>query len=805
MSSDLSGSDTASWIWQTRRDYPFMTRPGESRLYGFTLGEVRARDFNIQRDRLGLSARLEFRWNEQHTFFAAISHNKFEDTEIEQVFARRVSGVAADYSGIKRITVDLLRRLGQDPEDPFNKQRLGALGLAASLTYNEAIALGEIAYDPELKLFTRGGAWPMPMDRTFIHTIRQDQIDTHQYGGKHSFAGELTADWMMYASKATQDSEQHWLRFYVDGATGLGAAPVAGVANPYIQDLSESQVIYDKSSFFLREYGSGGRGRMYNTFNSEDDRSGFELNLQKKFATGSATFTTRGGYALDTRDKNYKVNNNSYGLLAPDNRGRPSSLDYSIWPLGRMSLADALFDGGELPGFEKNYGPMHRYGPSFHAENTLAFLRDPLAYGANFVQESSHINNNFTSRVTTNYEATEDISGLYLMQTLDWGAWSFIVGARREETKNNFTNLRILTRNPDYPLLTYITPTLWKSLSENFGEIFAESVTTRRSYDHLLPAAHVIRRFGDRAILRASVTKTIARPLFSDLVPREVPEISGGNFGTLGDMSVQLPAFDLMPMESVNYDISLDYFIKPVGIISVALFYKDLDGPIYDEVRLGVGPDDETRIYELIYNSRNAALDPDNLPPNANVVNNRPYTFSRKRNAGKGNLRGVELTFDRKFNFLPGFLNGFGINSNISFFDSEATLLTQLRMNEKVRLFKQPDKTANLSIYYEKYGLFARLSYNLRGEYLNSITAGKDLIEDLVDIGVPFSSMDIYVAETTRLDFTMRYKITPSMQIFFEAINLTNEPEFRFRGHPSRQMSREYNERIFTVGMKWNL
>jgi iron complex outermembrane recepter protein len=310
-----------------------------------------------------------------------------------------------------------------------------------------------------------------------------------------------------------------------------------------------------------------------------------------------------------------------------------------------------------------------------------------------------------------------------------------------------------------------------------------------------------VRKIGDSAVLRASITKTIARPLFSDLIPREVPDISGGNF----QPSVRLPAFDLRPMESRNYDLSLDFYFQPVGLFSIAVFYKDLDGPIYDEARLGVGPNEETQQYALRYNSRNAQIDPDNILPGQKIQNNDPYDLYRKRNADEGKLYGIELTFDRKFNFLDGFWNGFGVNSNIAWFDSEATLLTQNRVGEKVSLFKQPDKTANLSIYYEKYGVFARLSYNLRGTYLNSVSGGTNLLRDLERMGDPLNAMDIHVDETARLDFTFRYSVTPNLQLFVEAINLTNEPEFRYRGDPSRPMSREYTERLVTVGLKWNL
>ena len=175
------------------------------------------------------------------------------------------------------------------------------------------------------------------------------------------------------------------------------------------------------------------------------------------------------------------------------------------------------------------------------------------------------------------------------------------------------------------------------------------------------------------------------------------------------------------------------------------------------------------------------------------------------RNSGEGELMGVEFTFDRQLNFLPSFLNGLGFNSNVAWFESEATLVTDLRVGEKVPLFKQPDMTANVSLYYDKHGLFARLSYNYRGEYLNSITAGRGTLQEHEILGIPADSRDQYVEGTGRLDFTMRYKITPSLQVFVEAINLTNEPVTRVIKHESLPVFKQYTERVFTVGVKWNL
>lgn len=798
-SEDFLGSDTVTWGWIVDKDYPFLTDPGEERPWGFTLDNLAKRNFNIDRERTGGSARLELRINKNHEIHASMSTNEFNDIVREHIFNQDTQSLAQFYSGTTFISLPVVEELGLDPNDPFVAKRLalGAPNFNASITYNEAIQLGELDYDADRRLFTKGGLWGMALRRFFNHRVKNDKIDTLNIGGEHTFWGDMKFDWTVYSSEASQNSERYQLRFSLDGTdgdgvTGTGGFPLAGpgVQNPYILDAGESPALFNKISFKMKEPTNPNVGSgilLHNFFESVDERKGYEGNLEKQFEVGNSIWTIAAGIAQDERDKSYKVEENDFGLAGS------GSLDPAFWPNAnrQASLEDEFFDGGEIEGFEDNFGEGLRFGPSFNEENTLAFMQDPESFGAVFGQDANNLNDNFTSRVRLNYDATEDVTAYYYQQTIQWKKWRFIFGARYEETENSFTNLEILTRNPDLPpTIKFIRPGFWRLLAQNeeFGEGgFSQQVTNRRKYDHFLPAFHVIRSIGDKMVLRASITQTIARPKFTDLIPREIPSISGSNFGT----TLQLPAFDLVPMESVNYDLSFDYYLEPVGVFSVAVFYKDLDGPIYEENRYEVGPDDETAVYAEKYTSTG--------------LNSASWTLSQIRNSGKGELMGLELTFDRQLNFLPSFLNGLGFNSNISWFESEATLLTDLRVGEVVPLFKQPDMTANVSLYYDKHGLFARLSYNYRGQYLNSITAGRGALQQHERLGIPADSRDEYVEGTARVDFTMRYKITPNLQVFFEAINLTNEPVVRVIKHESLPVFKQYTERVFTIGVKWNL
>jgi TonB-dependent receptor len=800
-SDDYSGSDTVNWSWSTRKVYPHTLAPGETEPRGFTLSQVDMRNFNINRERLGMSGRLEIRLSPKHQIYGALSRNNFDDTVKEHLFYVSQSGTTEYYDGAHRYyTAQVAAKLGHDVSAPFNAYRLGLPGNDPRryVTFNEAFALGDMAFDPDLMLFTNGGAWPMPMSRNYRHTVREDRIDTYQFGGKHELPWEIAAEWRVFSTEAEQNTERNWLN--MEFGSSPSGSPRAGpdYANPYIKDLSTTPAALRKETFYLNVTTTGGTTvRELELTESLDERQGGSLDLKKSFSIGASNWVTRVGADVDKREKAYQTDTNYYGV-------RSSDLNRTKWPDGRVFLADPFFDGGNWVDFRANFGPEMVFGPSFHEANTLAFMKGEVDMGVKWFQTPNHFINNVSDRVLQNYAATEDVTGYYLQQDVRWRKWTLIFGFRHEKTENTYTNLAILTRNPERPELGYIQPTRWQLYAMALGvEAFTRQVTSSRSYDHLLPALHLIREIGGDAMLRASVTKTIGRPLFTDLIPREIPTIANGAFGSAdGNMSVRLPAFDLMPMEAVNYDVSFDYYLKPIGLFSAAVFYKDLDGPIYDELNT-VTPGPETEPWELKYNFLNA-----NWVEGRTIINQRGYNFTRKRNAGKGEVYGIELTYDRKLQFLPGLLNGFGINSNIAFIDSSARLVAdgRARGGEKVSMFRQPDLTGNLSLYYEKYGLFARLSYNVRGKYLNSINTGEITLANLREMGAGSGAMDIWVEQFARLDFTMRYRVTPRFQVFFEAINLTNEAETRTRGGmryiPHAQ---QFTERTFTLGVKWNL
>ncbi len=764
-STDQRGSETLTAAWDPS---PAPLLQGDP-ILGFVLQQTDMRDFRITRDRTGLSGRLEFKLNDYHRFFVAGSLNQFDDDEIEQEFGRAArTNDSNTYAGTRRLTPEIVAQLGLDPTDPFNIDRINTIDpTQGSLTYEEALALGDIVYDPVLNQYTYS-KWGVTVNRSFQNTITNDEIFTYQVGGEHLFFGRLNLDWKYYASEAEQDRESRGINLSGAGVTVISLS--GGDADRPLITAEDPSALLEPGLYSITE--DSGAGSYHNLANSSDEREGIELNANTEYTLFGLPMKTSAGLALDYRDKDYAVDNNDYSSPI-------GAFDDSLYPDNRLRLSDAVFFGGELDGFTDNFGADYVFGPQFDDEATIAFLRDPSSGGVEFDQLPSELNANFTARVTTNYDATEDVAGAYFMQRIQLGRWDIIAGVRYEHTENQLTNLRIDTRTDDGQ---FISPAYWRFLD---GDFYSDLVTTTRDYDHWLPALHVRRNIGENTVLRASATSTVSRPTFTDLVPREVPSISGPLFGT----SITLPNFDLKPWESDNFDLSIEHYFEPLGVFSAAVFRKELTGPIYTEVRGDVGPNDETQLYAERYRSdgRNVS----------------PYTFTQRVNAGDGELTGYEFSFSRQLDFLPGPLGHLSVNLNYAAFDSEVELVTLERLGETVPLFRQPDTTANASLAYEHGPFFVRLSFNRRGAYLNSVRGG-NTIDELAILGEPANALDTWIDGYDRVDLIARWRFRHGLQLFVEGSNLSNEPLVAYQGTRDRIVSVRYTNPIYTGGLKWN-
>ena len=301
------------------------------------------------------------------------------------------------------------------------------------------------------------------------------------------------------------------------------------------------------------------------------------------------------------------------------------------------------------------------------------------------------------------FSLTEDVLAAYLMGGTTIGKLNIIAGARVERTEFETTGR----------VLDLVNET-------------ATSATASRSYSNWLPGVYFRYDATKNLVLRASWSNSLARPSFGDTAFRSLVNSD--------DLEITRGNPNLKALESVNWDASVEYYLPSLGVLSAAVFHKQIENFSYE--------------FE----------DPTPL-----IINGEAYDLTTYANGSDGKITGLELAYSQQFRALPAPFDGLGFMANVTFLDSEATYPT--RPGEDVPFIGQSDQVGNLGLTYEKSGLLVRLALNFRSERLRE--------DEPLGGSAP---QDLYVDDFKQLDLTVRYKLSRNWEIYTEFLNLTDEP-----------------------------
>ncbi|MEL1265092.1 TonB-dependent receptor [Pseudoxanthomonas putridarboris] len=330
---------------------------------------------------------------------------------------------------------------------------------------------------------------------------------------------------------------------------------------------------------------------------------------------------------------------------------------------------------------------------------------------------------------TSSFELDEDIQAAYAQLEVQSGAHQFLAGVRVEraslESRGNLVDAGG-TRVP---------------------------VTIEHDRTDVFPSVHWNIDLGENLKLRNALVTGMARPGFADLrasvsVNDIDGVIAGGNPG-------------LEPERAWGYDGSLEWYFAEASIAAINVFYRDVS--------------------DVLFSSTSTVAD-DRY--DAAGISRRGYDYVTTLNGGDGKLTGVELSYQQPFKFLPGWMDGFGVQLNLAYIDGEFEAADGSKHD-----FKGTSKQVlNASLYYEKHGLSARLAYQWRDKWLDDVS---------LDGGA-----NTYWDATEQLDLSVRYAINEKMNLFFDANNLTNEQGLRYEGDKSRPLEVEGFGRRYMAGLR---
>lgn len=294
-----------------------------------------------------------------------------------------------------------------------------------------------------------------------------------------------------------------------------------------------------------------------------------------------------------------------------------------------------------------------------------------------------------------------------------------------------------------------------------FANGFSDSQNAESSFSELLPSVNFKYEISDSLITRFGLSKALALPSLGDLrydygVSRADTEDQNDGAGNIISAQITSPFRQtsgnpfLKPVESINLDLSLEYYFADDGFVSGGIFYKDLSNFISVQ-----GVD------QLVTNPSNGAT--------------QLVTVNQPINIADASLSGLEFAYQQFFDDLPGIWSGLGMQFNYTYLNpsdvpQQSTSSQQSRdvsalvSNVTVGLPLEglSEHQYNIVGIFQNEKVEARLAYNWRDEYLLTV---RNVI----------NQVPAFQTDRGQLDGSIFYNVNDNWQVGLQGTNLLEE------------------------------
>lgn len=362
-------------------------------------------------------------------------------------------------------------------------------------------------------------------------------------------------------------------------------------------------------------------------------------------------------------------------------------------------------------------------------------------------------------------DITEETSAFYVSADLEFDRISAVVGGR------------------------FVQTDLSSTILDN-----GAPVSGGNDYDDFLPSLNVSYDLTDDTKVRFAAAKVMRRPNYSELSPAF--EVDGAI------ITAERGAIDLDPFRATQFDISVEHYFGEGGLLSAAVFYKDVESFLSSETFCeanSLTSGQQTTEWENVCLLNTAGANNPNLefstladfagsadPDAAGMAFTTAQRdagltgirTSRVTNGENGEVQGFELGYQQQFTFLPGLWSGFGVNANYTYADSE-----QPNGNPLLNI---SENTLNAQVYWENEVFQARLAYNYRDDFL--FTEEETRVANVGALGLNSSTNDPtsasfdptagnnYRDARGQLDASASWNINDRYTLVGSITNLTGEP-----------------------------
>ena len=311
-----------------------------------------------------------------------------------------------------------------------------------------------------------------------------------------------------------------------------------------------------------------------------------------------------------------------------------------------------------------------------------------------------------------------------------------------------------------------------------------EQVVQTNSYTQVLPSLTFIMDLNADWVFRGGVFKGTSRP-----DPHSYGNSRGINTNDSDDPDSGYATLEeavqgigapgnpkLEPLPSWNLDVSLEWYANEDTMLAAGVYWKRFQGG-----------------FENVYQQEDFVID-------GNTVSGTVRTT--QVSGDKSDLTGLEVTATHAFDYLPGFLSGFGAKFSYNYadsdfefedghggdgtaFDADGNPTPLLGLLPPAGLWGLSRHTSATQLYWQNDRFSVQAIFKARSQYFQGY--GRDT-----------TARVRYVDGYKTLDLRLRYDMTDNIQLSLEGINVLGEPRVDFRALEGEVVQTlEYGPRIF--------
>jgi TonB-dependent receptor len=375
------------------------------------------------------------------------------------------------------------------------------------------------------------------------------------------------------------------------------------------------------------------------------------------------------------------------------------------------------------------------------------------------------------------------------------------------------------------------------------GSNVTELVVDSGEYELLLPNLDLNLEIMDELVARASVSKTVTRPDFEAIKGGTTANSTiyslSGHGASRGDPG-------LLPIESINFDLSLEWYYGDTDYLSLGYFKKDVDnfigrssntqnlwnlldvsrGGIYEETWKNIPGADRSDLSDIAAarnvdsNSPLLSCSDTDIQNGLCTIMNDPLPFQVSFPINEKNAKVYGLEFNVQHNFGD---SGYGVIlnytkpwSDVAYDPIVTTKECEYATPEEaaeadadaVCLVEQfalsgLSESANLIAFYDKDGMSLRFAYNWRDDFFGGNGQDQGAVYD--SKGRTIGANPSYTAAYGQLDMSASYEVNDNLTLFMDGLNITDSYNRGYGREEMQVLGVTQTGPRYTLGFRYSL